>query len=70
MFTSEQVVKYLSKNPYKNVEFINCKNKNIHVFKCRDSSIGCGELGNGAIYDFDMVRFKDDMWFLGFNPYV
>lgn len=43
MFTSEQVVKYLSKNPYKNVEFINCK---IRIYMYLNAVIVLLDAGN------------------------
>lgn len=70
MFTSTQIIKYLSGKPDKNIEFINYRNKNIHVFRCRDGSVRYGEIGDGAIYDFNNEKFKNDLWILSFNPYV
>jgi len=69
MLTTKQIVKYLLGNPHKNIEFLNMKNTNIHVFKGVEGELLQGEIGDGAICNFIPDKFINDMWIIGFNPY-
>lgn len=70
IFTTTQILNYLLNKPHKNVEFINAKNNSIHVFLCKDGTIGQGAIGDGYVYDFDEDKFKNDKWILSFNPFT
>lgn len=69
MLTTKQIIRYLQDNPHKNIEFLNVKNSNIHVFKGIEGEILQGEIGDGAIYKFIPEKFTNDMWIIGFNPH-
>ncbi|HCL4455080.1 hypothetical protein EJM73_08450 [Clostridium botulinum] len=69
IFTTSQIINYLLNKPHKNVEFVNVEDNSIHVFLCKDGTIGQGAVGDGYVYDFDKDKFKNDKWILSFNPF-
>lgn len=62
LYSTNWMIQELNDDILHKFEFINIKNPKIHTFKCIDNKIGQDELGDGWVYDFDVEKFKNDLW--------
>ena len=69
MYSTEEAVKVLKGPIGTQYVFNNVDDNNIHIFLCRDDSIGLGEYGNGAVITFNPGDYKYHNWLISQNKF-